>query len=751
MKYGALKITACALPVALLLFFACGEDVYFGIDFVNQPPVIQLIHGPLEGDTTVYKIHFYWMGHDPDGKIDYYEYVLTTGDPLGFNPADTTGLEKWTRTKLTDIELTATADEMDRTITINYNSYARYCKLHTFFVRAVDNQGMRSEAEYRSFNAFTLAPHIFITEPPPEPKVDTQFLTPVIFFKWDGKDPIDSPWNYQDVDSVRYLYTKHYGSIVEHLNEFPELFEDKWSPWFAFASATDSGKATILGDDEILEFNRTYIFVVQAKDEAGAVSSVFDEKTNVRRFMIKPPTGPLLEVREPYLGFHRFLGTNMNVLVMETPSGFPLNFSWEADASDYGAIVSTYRYGWDISDLSDPNEWAVEPSLYHKAAPQRRFFSGVHSFFIEVLDNIGIATLAKIEICIVPITMERDLLWVDDFMSDEFIQVIWATPTESQHDEFWLDICQKVRTFDPDIDVYDSADHFYEPPDIQKLWRYKSVIWTYGSARWDFNAWMKTIKFAPEGKVGGFGTKYTYNMMAYYMALGGHAWTCGMGERYGGMAASFPSKQWDWKNPPDILTFPLYLKCEITTGPSLGCIDTVGVESFPYREYCVTVVDKVTGVFRWDVKTLRNIEYDAMTYAYRDDSDPLAKAHFGLPEELNLWEEVTKPGRFFDPRIRGFHYVEIYDPEYWMHPRGFHSRSCFHPIYRMRARNTKSVIQNTIIAFWTTTYADVVPNAPGTVAAPSVQFGIPLWYFEHDKAHMIADVIFREWRLPLVE
>jgi len=744
-----LKITACALSVTAFLLSACTDDVYFGTDFENKPPTIELIHGPVEGDKTVYQVHFYWMGHDMDGKIECYEYVFVAGDPIGFDPADTTGLDKWTQTKLTDIGFKVSADEMDTTVTIKYNKYARYCKTHTFFIRAVDNGGMRSEVEYRSFTAFTLAPHIFITEPPPEPTVDTQFLTPIIVFKWDGKDPIDSPWNYQAVDSVRYMFMKYQANIMDHLNMYPEMFEDKWSPWFAYAAPTDSGKGTVLGDDEIIEFNRTYVFIVQAKDEAGAISAIFDEKTNVRRFMIKEPTGPLLEIREPFLGLYTFVGSHMNPLSLYVPSGFPLNFRWLGDASEYGAIVSTYCYGWDITDLSDPSQWEVDPNPYNLVAPQRRFFSGVHSLFIEAVDNIGVVTLAKIEITVVPITMERDLFLVDDFMSDDFPQIIYATPTETQHDEFWLDICMRVKSFDPDNDIYDTADHNYEPPDIQKLWRYKNVIWTYGAARWDFNAWMKTIKFVPEGELGGFGTKYTYNMMTYYMSLGGHVWTCGMGDRYGGLAACLPSKQWQWKAEIGILVFPLYLKCEITTGPSSGCPDTIGVKSMAYRDYCVTVLDKVTGVFRWDVLSLRKIEFDALRYAVRDDGDALTGAHPGLPKELHLWEEVTKPGRFFDPFVRGFHYVEIYDPNYWMQGQGFHSRQCFHPMYRMKPRSTQSVVNNATIAFWTTTHADVIPNAPNTIAAPSVQFGIPLWYFDHDEVRAIADEIFTEWKLPI--
>lgn len=745
-----LKILAFVPLLAVFVLYACDENVYFGTGRVNQPPNIYIIHGPHEGDNTVYQVHFYWLGDDPDGVVDHYEYVIVTGDPIGFDPADTTGTDKWTKTELTDIEFEVTADEEDTTVIINYNPYARFTKHHTFFVRAVDNDGMRSRSVYRSFNAFTLAPHMFITEPASESSHDTQYLTPVIFFKWKGKDPIDDPANYQKVDYVRYFHTAFYGRIVEDLNDRPEIFEDKWSPWFAFNAPGDSGNSTILGDDELLEFNRSYIFVVQGMDEAGAISSIFDEKSNIRRFMIKKPTGPVLQVFEPFLGISTFLGTYSNVVTYNTPAGFPVNFSWHGDASDYGAIVSTYRYGWDITDLNDPNEWDVQPNPYTTVSQERNFLSGVHSLYIEAVDNIGVITLAKIEINIVPVNMERDLLLVDDLMSSDFPQIIYAIPTEHQDDEFWLDICSKVKTFDPTMDIYDTADWAYEPPDIKQLWRYKNIIWNYGAARWDFNAWMKTVKFMPEGEVGGLGTKYTYNILTYYFALGGHVWTSGISDRIGGLAASIPSKSWRW-DVSENLIFPLYLRCEMLQGPTGGCPDTVGATSMAYRDYCVSVIDKAYGVFRWNVIPLRNPDFDALARAYRADDNPMTSAHPDLPEELHLWEEITKPNRFFDPRVRGFHYLEIYDPRYWMKARGIYSRPCFHPMYRMRTRNSKSIIDNSAIAFWTTTHADIISNAPGAVAAPSVHFGIPLWFFDHDAVHAIADVIFREWGLPVEE
>ncbi len=745
-----MRIIACAALLAAALFGACSEDLYTGTDRVNQPPTIRLVHGPEREHLTVYQVHFYWMGYDTDGRIEHYEYVLASGDPIGFDPADTTGLDKWTKTELTDIEFEVSADEMDTIITIAYNTYARFHKTHTFFVRAVDDRGMRSGTVYQSFTAFTLAPHIFITEPPPEPTVDTQFLTPVIVFKWEGKDPIDSPWNYQQVDSVRYMYTVYYSRLIEDLNKRPETFNDKWSPWVSYEAPADSGKGTILGDDELLEFTRAYVFVVQAMDEAGAISAIFDEKTNVRRFMIKEPTGPLLEVREPYLGTHYFIGTKLNPLALYTPAGFLLNFKWVGDASDYGAFVSTYRYGWDIKDLADPSQWEVDAAPHHKKAPQRSFISGVHSFFIEAVDNIGVVTLAKIDITVIPTTMDRDLLWVDDFPSNDFIQIVYATPTETQHDEFWIDICSRARQFDPDIDIYDTAENDYFTPDLSRLWRYKNVIWTYGTARWDFNTWIQTVNFTPEQALDRLGGKYTYNILQFYMLLGGHVWTCGRSDKHGGLAGCNPAKKigpWD-----DIMTrnliFPLYLRCETIAGPRGGCPDTLGTNAMPWKDFCVSVLDKVYGVWRRDgTVPTRSIDWDALKHVYRDQDDDVTLAHPDLPEELHLWEEVTKPGRFFDPMVRSMHYVEIYNPKYWMRTQGLWPRSCFHPMYRMRARNTKSVLDNTTVAIWSTVHADVVSGAPGAVPAASVHMGIPLWYFDHDKVRELADAIFKEWQI----
>ena len=185
-------------------------------------------------------------------------------------------------------------------------------------------------------------------------------------------------------------------------------------------------------------------------------------------------------------------------------------------------------------------------------------------------------------------------------------------------------------------------------------------------------------------------------------------------------------------------------------GPGHGCVDTSGVESMPYKDYCISVLDKVYGVFRDDPgMPARNNEYDAMHIAYKDDSDPVTNSISGIPPYLHLWQEVTRSGRFFDPLVRGFHYVELYDTEYWMSGNGLTAQACFHPLYRMKSRNTRFCVDGAVVAFWTTKYADVANDSPGYVAAPSVHFGFPLWFFNRYEVYALTDAIFRRWQIAV--
>jgi hypothetical protein len=121
----------------------------------------------------------------------------------------------------------------------------------------------------------------------------------------------------------------------------------------------------------------------------------------------------------------------------------------------------------------------------------------------------------------------------------------------------------------------------------------------------------------------------------------------------------------------------------------------------------------------------------------------------GIPEILALRDEVSGEGSYFctDSTCSpgGFTYVEVYDPGYWLQSLNTISRYCFHPLYRMRAASSSSVLDGQPVAIWVTRFDDIVPETPCGVAAPSVHFGFPLWYFRHESADSIADAVFRRW------
>ena len=731
-----LHLAALVVIAATLLAGCSGSDVFTGEIKDNKSPTIELTNGPVEGDTTLYTVHFFWLGEDEDGVIDHYEFCMAEGDPVGFDPADTVGA--WLRTELTDSVFAVSADDYDRTVEINRSLYGKFKKTHTFFIRAIDDRGAASEIISRSFTAFTLAPHIIINYPyATNLDIGAQRLSVISTFKWYGKDPIDAPWNYQEVDSVRYLYTFYYTGLIDALNRTPGNFEEMWSNWVWYHAPGDSGKQTTLGDDEFLKTNTSYIFAVQAKDEAGAVSSVFNKSTNVRHFMAMQPTGPVLRINEPFLGTFSFLGIDFRPEQVDVPPGFEMNWTWTGDASSYGGTVQSFRYGWDIADFNDPTEWEVFPSPFINSAGPTTFYSGIHTLYVESADNLGTKTLGTIEITVIPIVMTRDLLWVDDFPSRDFAQMIYAFPTESEHDRFWKDICLKVKGFDPSRDIYDVQENdFYFPP-MNLIFKYRNIIWSFSKAIDPAagSVWNRIVKYTPSGTAG----VLNLNFLTYYLAFGGHLWTVGEGHRSASLAACLESN-----------LFPLYIRCEFWR-PSPNCNNTTGERTMAYRDFCVSALDKAEGLFPKYYLGVRRPDYDAMRNAYLDRSDPLIAAMEWLPRRLELWEPVTRPGMFFDPFVRGFHYVEYYDPEYYMNYIGKNSQSCFHPMYRATTMNSWSVVHNTTVAFWYSKYSGVKASPAGCIAAPSVHIGFPLWFFDRTQVDSLSTAIFNTWQLPLVQ
>ena len=579
-------------------------------------------------------------------------------------------------------------------------------------------------------------PYVFIELP--STVTGTPFYTQYTIFRW--RDGEGAPTRY-----TRYFYSEIIDTLgnynpgfdmLGYLNENPLRYGDLWSGWTRFDAPDGSGRMTVIGDDEELAIGRYHIFAVQSKDDRDSITTQFDRQTNVRIFGVTTTIGPALFIYQPILKGMIFFGTLMNPLERDYPSGAPLSFHWEAYAGDYGGEVIGYRYGWDIPELES---WDAPFDPDCTTSMEVSFYAGIHTLFVEALDQAGKVTRGRVEITIVPIPMERSLLWVDDFPSADFTQVNWAIPTETQHDEFWLDICSRAGGFDPSQDAYDTKSNRLKPPSLERLGRYKNIIWTYSSADC---TWEELILFVPEEIAPS--SNAVINYLPLFLSLGGHAWTLGRSDRGGGLAASLQALA---------QIFPMSLECELW-GNSSECDEhRGGAQSMPYRDYCVTMLDKIQATFRTDdAMPLRWLyHYDVMTHAYRDDLDNRTGSRPDLPERLELWEEITAPGRYFDPdssaTLGGFTYVEIYDPAYWMNHKNAYPQPCFHPIFRMKAKNEESVLNDCAIALWITRYEDIVPDvSAGTaVAAPSFHFGFPLWFFARSQVDSIVQVVFDEW------
>ena len=749
MRRNLLSIVIIAFSLVAIFLYGCSEDVFIGDRKTNLAPEVWLSSGPVENSVTSYQVHFYWGGWDPDGEIAYYEFVIVDGDPTGFNREDTTGLDKWGSTFSHDSTFSVTADDSMATVDINNNPYSRYERTHTFFLRGVDLEGKRSNPVTRSFTAWTLAPYVIINRPP-----INDVYSRIITFGWTGYDPVDDPSNTQDPDSIRYMwsllvdtngaYNRGFDMVLD-LNENPWRYEHKWQSWLAYNASGDSGKSTILGDDEPLIMNSVHIFTVQAMDEAGAITAIFERDVNFRQFIVSESAGPTLTVSESFIGTFVFLGRNFRPINRDLPPGIPLNFCWRATAEDYGGEIVGYRYGWDIADINNDSDWPVGYSPYNLCAPERKLYSGTHTFFIEVIDNSGTTTLAQMQINIIPFSMERNLLWMDDFYSTDFTQGFYIMPTETEHDNFWIGHCSKAFGFEPDIDIYDATRQNYKPAPISLIGKYKNIIWTYSSAP-DQSTWHEIVQFTPESDLAASATSLTVNYVSLYLAKGGHLLTAGRSDKAGGIAATLPDRS---------LQFPMSIRCEIA-GIEEGCdFDTSGVNSMGYKDYCITMLDKIEGAIRQDESMpYRKIkDYDVLSYAYRDDTDPVTAAYPELPELLEMWDVAVAPGTFFYPNNPtgpgGFTYVEIYNPEYWMASKYAQPQSCYHPMYRMRSKNYYSALNATAVALWVTKYEDIIPDIPleyqQGVAAPSFHFGFPLWFFNRDQVDAIIDIVLSEW------
>ncbi len=751
---------------AILALVGCSDETVVDGCLCNEPPVVWLSSGPPEGSTTDYRIRFNWGGWDPDGTIAFYEYAITDNESGVFMPSDTVstpGDLKWSRADGHDSLFTFSADQVADSSGLDDNGPYTFKRSHTFFIRAVDGEGAGSRLPaYRSFTATTLSPTVFIITPRPS-GLNASPVPPITTFRWEASDPDGA--GTQEPDSVRHMLLPlerfnsapdRWAAGLEYIQQNPDA--EEWSGWKWYQAPDDSGQ---FWTTPPLDYG-SYYFAVQAMDEAGAVTPVFDHRTNLRRIIVRTDGWPILTVYNPYMGTIRTASFNTPPVIMDLPSGLEITFEFSATAEAYGGVIVGYRCRWNVIDPNDDDDWTpfVGETAICSGGP---FFFGTHSALIEVQDNSGFITRFETVINIVPFTMENDLLLVDDWIENLtcFADNGGITPCDTEHDQFWLDMLESVAGFNPRTDVFELGGTGRADLPIQVLAKYKNVIWNAtGDASGESPAYLdELITFRDPDRSPAFG-RITPNLVAMYMAAGGHVLLAG-------------NQIMTMVINPTVMerinVFPIIFRYELGgdqdgvytgDGNDVGHYG-VGEDSFAYSECCLNVLDqsylrnrnqvrRTGGSQRCPVDRIRNNDRikDGMRAAL-----PIDMTTGGGFPRLELRPEVAGPGRFHE--IAGL-VVDIYNPLYFseLTPCAVVAdidppRSCFEPIYGNGCPDDASVIYSAPVAFWTRQFETRIADAPGAIGARSVVWGFHPVYFEPEPVKAALEIILHdEWELP---
>lgn len=747
---------------------ACSTDGVEGEHKANEPPTVWLSAGPPEGSTGTYRIQMFWGGWDPDGEIKGYEYLVSNNKGT-FQPSDTVGVP-WRPVVGNDSTFTFSADiPVDSVHADQTKQVDVFMRSHTFFIRAIDQEGLRSrQPAYRSFTSRTLSPEVHIQRPPVI-KLNPASVPQISTFRWKAIDWVDDKTVSQDPDSVQYALAPvpvsdgaNYDPTIDKLRK--GLLDQYWRPWVWYKAPQDSGK---FWTTPVIE-RGNYVFAIRAKDEAGAITPVLDTNPdygNVRRLRVGPLTsGPLMSVNNDYVGLVRTASCSTPTTILDSPAGVPLEFKIRASADSYGGTIAGYRYGWDIPDLDDPEQWEIDitPFLNVATVPARSFFFGTHTLTMEVQDNSGYCSRIEVKVNIVQFTMERNVLVIDDDVADDLSSSGWSNggiiPSDAETDAFWVDMVSGVQGFDSEIDMVNTRSHVLP---LTLLARYKSIIWNVRAdiamrsypLLYDYIA--HRVKNPPENAIST--GKVVPDVLALAMAAGGHIMVCGR------TPLSCVVNRALWRGSTK---YPLIFLYELE-GKQDGTPDVnnpVGDLSFAYRELCLETLDYSNFA---TIQLLRgNKQYcridlvrphGPIATSPRDDAMREALPLDPNFPTLSLRPEAAGPGRWFEPSHLGID-AEVYNPLYFRKSSGKPGscvyvptapRSCFQPIYGLGCIDTQELTYNQPVAFWTSAFADRVADAPGAVGARSVVFGFPPVYFNPSEFHPAMDyILFNEWKLP---
>jgi hypothetical protein len=328
---------------------------------------------------------------------------------------------------------------------------------HTFYIKAVDDDGARSPADSRYFNAYTIAPTAAITTPLPQ---GADFATVPQYFhvRWTGHDEdapsadrrpagyqlklIVIPDVFQSESVVKAMLMSPYNLAPNLLIPEDRIVEDEEAVTDETYLATDwyPKAAEPFPDDEWIFDDLgpgpdAYAFAIRAVDEAGAVTpreafrmcGPAREGNFVKLSVESGPFHPFLTVVEEYSGFD--LTFHLYGQEARFEPIVPLHFSWTVDASWYGEEPGPSTFALDIPDPSCEEctaedgrggwaPWGDYPTMPYDIVFGPEDAGEIHTLHIKARDatfDPDREMLAAIVMEIAPaFAFDKTALWVDD-------------------------------------------------------------------------------------------------------------------------------------------------------------------------------------------------------------------------------------------------------------------------------------------------------------------------------------------------
>ncbi len=484
-----------------------------------------------------FKVEFFWTGNDPDGLVVGYQWKISDNGVDGISPRDTltydplTGAEihPWHFTTVTDSSFFVLADQED--FHGDPEGYERSFRTHTIFIRAVDEDGgVDPTPAFISFNSVTLVPTCEATFAGVNGRDSAYFVPKTVNLSYVGVDSdfdIGIPTyvrflmisaNYTDPDGTEgvisnpYLYNTRIDELIDFEN--PE-----WTDWVRYADLEENRSISY----EDRTDGEYYLFAVQARDTAGAVSigKAYNRQVlNVR--IAEDQFKPIVNSVEPFLG----IGQNANDY--NIAANQPLNFQWTSTAAHYAGNIRSMRHGWDLLDVDDDADpgWEVPPGMsdQNRFAAVRSYSTGEHTFWIKAVDDSGSEVIQRWNLTVIPFVSrdnQLNLVFADQVIDQQTNR--WPDFTgnikydkEENRNAYWefLNNIGGVEDFNPEQDRHDntSRDFTYEV-----LVRYKAALI---NARYHED---QTLfgDFRPDDN----GDKFVW--LAPYQAQGGNVFLCG--------------------------------------------------------------------------------------------------------------------------------------------------------------------------------------------------------------------------------